>query len=330
MYAIMRCKKLAALGNVASSLHHCYRERETPNADPAKTGDNVHHGARSTDEAMGRLRTMLPAKRRKDAVLAVEYLMTASPEWWQQASAEQQDDFFTRSQQWLADKYGADRVIVATVHRDETSPHLTAYVVPITADGRLAAKEFIGGRVKMSRDQTTFAKAVAHLGLRRGLEGSKATHQGIQTYYGLAEAANAATASEIVLTAQDVTKQATKTGWLGDTYETADELAARLTELVQAQVKPLAAKLAAADKSGEAERARLARQEADQLEATNSALRAANDALSAQNERLQREGAEYVSRLDRQIEAKQEQLGRLDRDIDNLRAMRDNEAGLSR
>lgn len=330
MFAIMRCAKLTSFGMAARSLRHCYREQETPNADPAKTGDNAHHGARSTDEALGALRQMLPEKRRRDAVLAVEYLMTASPEWWKQASAEQQDDFFRRSRQWLADKYGADRVIVATVHRDETSPHLTAYVVPITADGRLAAREFIGGRAKLARDQTTFADAVADLGLRRGVEGSRAKHQSIRAYYGLAEVGNAATASEIGLTAKDVTKQATKTGWLGSEYESADELAARLTGVVQEQAKPMAAKLAAADRSGEIERARAARQEAERLKAENSALLAENDALRLANDRLREDGELIARNLDKQLASKQEQLGRLDREIDNLRAMRDNEAGLSR
>ncbi|MES9125717.1 plasmid recombination protein, partial [Cutibacterium acnes] len=79
-YAIMRCKKLSGMGSVAAALQHCYRERETPNADAERTPDNEHRAATSTDAAMGRLRELLPEKRRKDAVLAVEYVMTASPE----------------------------------------------------------------------------------------------------------------------------------------------------------------------------------------------------------------------------------------------------------
>ncbi|MDB7652457.1 MobV family relaxase, partial [Enterococcus faecalis] len=106
---------------------------------------------------MGRIRELLPDKRRKDAVLAVEYVMTASPEWWKQASQEQQAAFFDQAHKWLADKYGADRIVTASIHRDETSPHMTAFVVPLTQDGRLSAKEFIGNKAQMTRDQTTFA-----------------------------------------------------------------------------------------------------------------------------------------------------------------------------
>ena len=190
-YAIMRCKKLASMGSVASALKHCYRERETPNADASKTPQNAHHAARSTDEAMGKLRDLLPAKRRKDAVLAVEYLMTASPQWWKQASQEQQQGFFQQSRQWLADKFGEKNIIVATIHRDETSPHLSAFVVPLTRDGRLSAKDFIGNKGQMSQDQTTYAEGVRQFGLERGLEGSKATHTTIREYYTRANAPGA-------------------------------------------------------------------------------------------------------------------------------------------
>lgn len=182
-YAIMRCKKLAKMGNVAASLKHAFRERDTPNADASRTPDNEHMAATSTDAAMGKLRDRLPEKRRKDAVLCVEYVMTASPEWWKSASSEQQAEFFDRSRKWLADKYGAENIIVASVHRDETSPHMTAFVTPITKDGRLSAKEFIGNKAQMQADQTTFAAAVRDLGLQRGIEGSKARHQTIRAFY---------------------------------------------------------------------------------------------------------------------------------------------------
>nr|UMW77843.1 plasmid recombination protein [Klebsiella michiganensis] len=147
-YAIMRCKKLTGMGSVASALQHCYRERETPNANAERTPENYCSVSKSTDQAMGRVRELLPEKRRKDAVLAVEYVMTASPEWWKEATPRQQAEFFARSEQWLEKKYGKDRVVAAVVHRDEATPHLSAFVVPLTQDGRLSAKEFIGGRIR--------------------------------------------------------------------------------------------------------------------------------------------------------------------------------------
>jgi hypothetical protein len=235
-YAIMRAKKLATSGGVASSLKHNFRERETPNADADRTPDNEQHGpATSTSQAMGQLRELLPEKRRKDAVLAVEYLMTASPEWWKSSSENQQKEFFARSLTWLKDKYGAQNVFVATVHRDEKSPHLAAFVVPMTVDGRLSAKEFIGNRTKMSSDQTSFAEAVRDLGLERGIEGSKARHQRVQQHYGQLERP---AVGRPRLNPEHLEPKVLQKGFFRSTFEGPDLVAERVTKLFDRHYRP--------------------------------------------------------------------------------------------
>jgi hypothetical protein len=228
-YAIMRAKKLASMGSVAASMQHCYRERDTHNADQERTPDNQHLVARSTDEAMGRLRNLLPEKRRKDAVLAVEYVMTASPEWFDKATPEQQQAFFQQSLQWLADKYGSDRIVTASIHRDEATPHLSAFVVPLTQDKRLSAKEFIGSRDKMRADQTSYASCVAALGLERGIEGSKATHQSIQQHYAAIERGAKPLAT---ITPKAVEPRVLRKGLFSSDVETPEAVAERLTKAV--------------------------------------------------------------------------------------------------
>lgn len=233
-FAIMRCKKIKTAGSVAASLQHCFRERETPNADPDLTPQNQHFAARSSDEAMGKLRALLPEKRRKDAVLAVEYVMTASPEWWQSASEWQQNRFFERSLEWLEGKYGKDRVVAATVHRDELTPHLSAFVVPLTHDGRLSAKEFVGNRALLRADQTDYAAKVEKLGLKRGLRGSPAHHQRVRTYY----AAIQAPAEHSVLRPEGLTPQVLKKGLLRNELETPAQVAARINRSMHAAYAP--------------------------------------------------------------------------------------------
>jgi len=232
-YAIMRAKKLASMGSVAASMQHCYRERETHNADQKRTPDNQHLVAKSTDEAMGKLRALLPEKRRKDAVLAVEYVMTASPEWFATATPEQEKAFFQRSVQWLADKYGADRIITASIHRDEATPHLSAFVVPLTKDRRLSAKEFIGSRDKMRADQTSYAGRVADLGLERGIEGSKATHQTIQQHYA---AINRGTKPLAIIAPKEVEPRVLRKGLFSTDVETPEAIAERLTKSVSEEL----------------------------------------------------------------------------------------------
>lgn len=228
-FAIMRCKKLTGIGSVASALQHCYRERETPNADADRTPENEHRRAKSADEVMGRLRQLLPEKRRKDAVLAVEYVLTASPNWWGEATSQQQAEFFTRSEQWLTQKYGADRIVASTVHRDEATPHLSVFVVPLTKDGRLSAKEFIGGRDKMRADQTTYAEAVKTLGLERGIEGSRATHQTVQHHY---ESLNRGIRNQVTISPEALEPRVLRKGVFTKDVETQDAIAQRLSHSV--------------------------------------------------------------------------------------------------
>ncbi|EER3626876.1 plasmid recombination protein, partial [Escherichia coli] len=228
-FAIMRCKKLTGFGSVAGALKHCYRERETPNADAGRTPENARFVSETSDQAMGRLREMLPEKRRRDAVLCVEYVMTASPEWWETADQKQQTEFFSRSVQWLTDKYGEGRIIAAVIHRDEETPHLSAFVAPLTQDGRLSAKEFIGGRAKMRDDQTTFAASVRELGLERGIEGSRATHRTVQHYY---ESVNRGIRNRVDISPAALEPRVLKKGLFTKVIETPENVAARLSEAV--------------------------------------------------------------------------------------------------
>lgn len=307
-YAIMRCKKLAKMGNVAASLKHAYRERETPNADASRTPDNEHWAAKSTNEAMGRLREMLPEKRRKDAVLAVEYVMTASPEWWKSASQEQQAAFFDRAHKWLANKYGADRIITASIHRDETSPHMTAFVVPLTQDGRLSAKEFIGNKAQMTRDQTTFAASVADLGLQRGIEGSKARHTRIQAFY---EALERPQVRHVTISPEAVQPRAYKPKGLMERLgvlkrvETPDAVADRLTKAVRQEYDP--ALRAAAGAREMAQKAKQAQETARDL---RDRLKPVLDALGPLNRDMQAKAAQIIKDVGEKLLAEQRETQR--------------------
>jgi len=180
-YAILRTAKLKTMGNIGGSLAHSYRTIETPNTDPNLTPKNYYTVA--TPEAVKQaIKDRLPEKRRADAVLCIEYLITASPEWegW---GKSQEAEFFKRSAQWLMDKHGEGNIAGMSIHRDISTPQLVAYVVPIDQKGKLNCKGFLGGRVKLNQMQTDFANTVADLGLTRGKEGSKAKHTSIKEYY---------------------------------------------------------------------------------------------------------------------------------------------------
>ncbi|WP_322874027.1 MobV family relaxase, partial [Acinetobacter baumannii] len=181
-YAILRTAKLKSFGEIGGSLSHNYRTRPTPNANPIRTPDN-HHSASRPDLVMDGIKQRLPDKVRSNAVLCLEFLITASPEWSGWQDQKQEADFFKRSVEWLEKRHGKENVIATSIHRDETTPHLIAYVVPIDQKGKLNAREFLGGRAKLSKMQTEFHSKVKDLGLDRGLEGSKAEHKTIKEFY---------------------------------------------------------------------------------------------------------------------------------------------------
>lgn len=180
-FAIYRTAKLKSFGEIGGSLSHTYRTRPTPNADENKLHLNKHI-FETYNQCFDALKNAIPEKRRSNAVLCIEHLITASPDWngW---GTKKEEEFFKKSLEFLNNKYGKENVIACSIHRDETTPHLIVYVVPIDEKGGLNAKKWLGGRSKLSQTQTDFANEVKSLGLERGLENSKARHKTLKKYY---------------------------------------------------------------------------------------------------------------------------------------------------
>ena len=58
----------------------------------------------------------------------------------------------------LEEEYGRENIVGAAIHLDESKPHLHIDVVPLTEDGRLSAKEIVGGKGKMHQNQSKWLK----------------------------------------------------------------------------------------------------------------------------------------------------------------------------
>ena len=139
--AILRTAKLKTMGNIAASLGHTYRTRDTPNADDRLSFTNVHSHS-SPEQVQTQLEARLPAKRRKDAVLAIEYFIGASPAWFEDGNDG--TAYLKDAVSWLEKQHGKENVVAWSIHRDETTPHLVAYVVPLDQAGKLNAKKMAG------------------------------------------------------------------------------------------------------------------------------------------------------------------------------------------
>lgn len=188
-YAICRIQKIKNWGELGSSSQHTTRERYTPNADYSVQNIRLIGANNVALETL--FRDKIGAQTiRSNAVLGVEMLLSASPQYFRPEDPSQAggynkelvDEFAVASTNWLLERY-QDKVVRAELHLDEATPHIHAYIVPIDNRNRLNSRAFFNGRQQLSEMQDSFADAVKHLGIERGVKGSKATHTSVKKYY---------------------------------------------------------------------------------------------------------------------------------------------------
>lgn len=181
-YAVVHMIKIksGAVGGIQSHNNREHEPKTNPDVDMSRSEDNYDliscdNYKRSIKEKLSNLVESSRAVR-KDAVVVCNFIVTSDSETMEALGVDRQREFFEDSVKWFSDRYGADRVLNATVHMDETTPHLHIGVMPITQDGRLSAKA-IFTKTEMKAIQTEFARDVGEkYGLERGVEGSERTH----------------------------------------------------------------------------------------------------------------------------------------------------------
>jgi len=191
-FAVLRVAKLKTMGEIGALGQHNERTRITPNADAERRGENVRLVGSGDWIADAQARLDAAPRIRSNAVLAIEHVMTASRDFYQEGDAGERaarlDDWTERSMAWLRERYGEQNVVAAVLHRDELTPHIQALVVPLHDELGLNAKHWLGGREKLGTMQDSYAAAVRDLGLERGVKGSVAVHETIKEWYAKIEA----------------------------------------------------------------------------------------------------------------------------------------------
>ncbi len=193
-YAICRVAKIKTAQAGAAKTAHNYRQRETPNADTERKPMN-HEYINTAERNYWELATEriqeAGAKARHDSVRGVEVLLTASPEAFKRQADGTPNDW--HGSKWaeaniafLKGKFGEQNVVSCTLHQDELTPHFHAVVVPITADGRLSAKDVFNPKT-LRVLQTEYAEAMKPFGMERGVEHSRAKHEVMRHVYGAQE-----------------------------------------------------------------------------------------------------------------------------------------------
>ena len=195
-FAVLRIQKLKTWGAVAGAGKHNERERETPNADPSKSADNQQLVTTASKDVVTSCRQLIGEQKiRKNAVLVVEMLISASPSYFRSANPEQAGSYNKErlerwrdtAMDWAKQKYG-ERIVSALLHLDESTPHIHLILVPLDEKGKLNCRSHFGGtRHTLSNLQTEYAEVLSQLGIERGIQNSQATHQKVSQYYTLTQ-----------------------------------------------------------------------------------------------------------------------------------------------
>lgn len=183
-YQVIHVQKLkgSAIGGVEI---HSEREREgvshtNPDIDWSRTELNyqlhepaLHARGTYARRIDDRLREAGIARVRKDAVKLCGVVISSDREFFSQLSAEQQREFFQRSYDFMAARYGKENILSAVVHMDETTPHMHLYLVPITPDNRLCCKEIFDKRGLAALHDEFYRDVSKAYGLERGESADK-------------------------------------------------------------------------------------------------------------------------------------------------------------
>lgn len=196
-FAILRIKKHSgtdAARSLSGMTKHNIERDKVPNADIEKssqnmeiigTGDYRHDVEKRIEESK--------ALVQKNNVKAIEHLMTASPEFFEGKTRSDLRPFARRCYNFLKETYGEENIVSMSLHMDEKTPHIHAFVVPVVNGKlksgkeikRISAKKYVNGKKAMQDLQDNFAEHFKDLDLERGRKRSKAKHITIQEYYAL-------------------------------------------------------------------------------------------------------------------------------------------------
>lgn len=152
---------------------------DNPQLDSERTKNNYrfmpYFGKTYTEFINGRIKE-LRLSPRKDAVVMNSFVLGSDKTFFDGLSRVEQYNFFSDCYKFFVERYGAENIIAAVVHNDETTPHMHLNLIPVTKDGRLCSKQLFD-KPQLQQLQTDFYESVGkRWGLQRRKEGSQKRH----------------------------------------------------------------------------------------------------------------------------------------------------------
>lgn len=159
----------------ASQIHN---ERLTdrhsnPDIDISRSDQNItfYKTENLTEDVKRRVADIQSRQKRKircDAPVAIEYMITASPEAMARLSKQEQERYFAECLSFVEARHGIGNRLSAVLHLDETTPHLHMLVFP-EREGKLDAKSFFKLPALTALQDEFAIKVGRQFGLERGV-----------------------------------------------------------------------------------------------------------------------------------------------------------------
>lgn len=257
IFAVLRVRKLKSRSAIDNADKHNLRDTDVPHC----AGDNklVRRLVGAGQPAYSLLERKLKAtqaKRRSDSVLAMEIVLSASPEYFRPgAAASAQEYEHKRMMEWArasmsyAREKWMDNILTIDIHLDESTPHLHIIVTPIAQKERkkrgrdeyytqnVLDANSLFGRAALSQLQDEYASCLEHLGIQRGIRGSKATHQSVKEFYKISNQSTGTT-SKVELPLPPLTN---RREWVKESSDLINKELARKDALIEYHRRKMAA-----------------------------------------------------------------------------------------
>lgn len=182
MKTVLRFEKLKSYENIRLSNAHVQRFINAPNADNS-VKNYVLYGSKNVVRDIKKKIKAKGIKPRRNSVLCMEAILSLSPEFFEDNKNKRINDFARQAKAFLVEKYG-NNLIGCYLHLDEKTPHIHAYIIPMTNNGRLSARETFNKNT-LKEFQETYCKKMNEI---EGFDftyksGSKAEHKDIKEFY---------------------------------------------------------------------------------------------------------------------------------------------------
>lgn len=111
---------------------------------------------------------------RSDAVLVNEWIITSDRTFFNGLTEQETKEFFEAAKDYFSKKFGEENIRYATVHVDETTPHMHMGIVPFDTEGKLSAKRVFNRQaLREVQEELPAYLQEAKFDIERGQKGSE-------------------------------------------------------------------------------------------------------------------------------------------------------------